>query len=372
MSGEQRTGAASNDRRSHAEGTREPELDLLRGVAALMVVGFHFLDRGPRVGVMPASPAEALGSVFAYGYLGVHLFFLISGYVILMTAQRSTPRTFIASRVSRLVPAFWIGAALTTLVAFAIGVAAYQPTLKQFALNLSLVPERIGVVPIDGVYWSLAVEIQFYAWVLLALAAGVLRHVERLILIWLAIALVERVLLPSWTIQLWLCTHWAPLFAAGMLFHQLRHQGGTPLRWALLALAMSMAAVNAWSEAARVTPESRPDLMPAIAAGAVVVFFVLFLAIQVGWFRLRPRAWITLAAALSYPLYVVHQNIGYMLSTRLGEIGVGATLGLVLTFAGVLALSWLINRWIERPLARPLRRAVERLANVTSGRVLRT
>lgn len=357
---------------TEAHAAREPELDLLRAVAALMVVGFHFLDRGPRVGLMPEAPWPFLGGVFAYGYLGVHLFFLISGYVILMTAERSTAGSFVASRVARLVPAFWIGALCTTLFAFTLDHAEYQPTLKQFLLNLSLVPERVGARMIDGVYWSLAVEIQFYAWVLIALAAGWLRHVERLILVWLGIALLERVLIPSWTIQLWLCAHWAPLFAGGMLFYRLRREGGSPLRWALLVAATVMAMVNAWIEASRVTPESNPNLVPAVAAAALLLFFALFLAIHQGWLRIRPRAWITLAAALSYPLYVVHQNIGYMVASELGEAGLNAGLGLAITVAAMLALTWAINRWVERPLARPLREAVARLFSVTSGRALRT
>ncbi len=357
---------------TEAPAAREPELDLLRAVAALMVVGFHFLDRGPRVGLMPESSWPLLGGLFAYGYLGVHLFFLISGYVILMTAERSTAGSFVASRVARLVPAFWIGAACTTLFAFALDHAEYQPTLRQFLLNLSLVPQRVGAEMIDGVYWSLAVEIQFYAWVLIALATGLLRHVERLILVWLMIALLERVLIPSWTIQLWFCAHWAPLFAGGMLFYRIRREGGSPLRWALLAAATVMAVVNAWIEAARVTPESNPDLHPAIAAAAVLAFFMLFLAIHANWLSVRPRSWITLGAALSYPLYVVHQNIGYMVASELGETGLNAGLGLAIAIAVVLALTWAINRWVERPLARPLRQAVVRLFNVTSGRAPRT
>lgn len=91
------------------------ELDLLRGFACLLVVFFHYGNRGPRAGWMPGGVVDWVDAWARYGYLGVHLFFIISGFVILMSAQGIQARQFVAARVARLVPAFWTSVLLTTL-----------------------------------------------------------------------------------------------------------------------------------------------------------------------------------------------------------------------------------------------------------------
>lgn len=70
--------------------SRQPELDVLRGAAAMAVVMFHYFYKGPSEGWIGVQQSAALSAISAYGYLGVHLFFMISGYVIMMTAQAAT------------------------------------------------------------------------------------------------------------------------------------------------------------------------------------------------------------------------------------------------------------------------------------------
>ncbi|RZA28395.1 MAG: DUF1624 domain-containing protein, partial [Lysobacteraceae bacterium] len=94
-------------------GIRFHEIDYLRGFACLCVVAFHWFSRGPNLGLMPGVEFPQAEAVARYGYLGVHLFFMISGFVILMSAQGATPRSFAAARAARLYPALWVCATLT-------------------------------------------------------------------------------------------------------------------------------------------------------------------------------------------------------------------------------------------------------------------
>ncbi len=77
--------------------TRFEELDALRGVAALFVVFFHYtLSR----------PQADLG--FKLGSTGVDLFFIISGFVILLSLEHvEKPGQFIINRICRLYPTYW-------------------------------------------------------------------------------------------------------------------------------------------------------------------------------------------------------------------------------------------------------------------------
>lgn len=121
------------------------QIDFLRGIACLSVIAFHFLHRGQQGGWLVEGTWPWLQPFAALGHLGVHLFFMISGFVILMTAQGATVRGFIASRVSRLYPAFWVGVLLTALVAWATHSEAFAVTPGQVLANMTMVPQWVQV-----------------------------------------------------------------------------------------------------------------------------------------------------------------------------------------------------------------------------------
>ncbi len=87
-------------------GLRISELDLMRFCAALAVVFFHYAFRGFWADHVSKMPYPWLAPVAKYGHLGVELFFMISGFVILMTATNHTVRGFVVCRMVRLYPAF--------------------------------------------------------------------------------------------------------------------------------------------------------------------------------------------------------------------------------------------------------------------------
>ena len=95
-------------------------LDGLRLVAALMVMAYHYMAYN-RVHYWGKSTAAVFptGNKFAiYGWLGVYLFFLISGFVICLSCWGRTPRQFAVSRFIRLYPAYWVGLILTSAVLY--------------------------------------------------------------------------------------------------------------------------------------------------------------------------------------------------------------------------------------------------------------
>src|SRR5690349_17773865 len=95
----------TGEARAVRAGVRLYEVDLLRIFAAVSVVLYHYLFAGYYKVVSPLG-FEAPGLVARYGYLGVDLFFLISGFVVLLSAWDRTPRSFLVSRVVRLYPAY--------------------------------------------------------------------------------------------------------------------------------------------------------------------------------------------------------------------------------------------------------------------------
>jgi peptidoglycan/LPS O-acetylase OafA/YrhL len=180
-----------------------------------------------------------------HGHFGVQLFFTISGFVILMTLERSRSLAdFAVSRFARLYPAY-LACASVTLVVIAFG--HLNPdwiNLKRAVVNLTMVAPLLGRPAIDPSYWTLTYEILFYV------AAGVtflgfgLRRVEGPCLAWLAVAVAGRLAgydTRSMTVAMVLDTDFANLFVAGMMVYRLVAGGASALTWMTLAAALGMA-----------------------------------------------------------------------------------------------------------------------------------
>ncbi|MFT3735376.1 MAG: acyltransferase [Rhodocyclaceae bacterium] len=331
-------------------------IDLLRGIACASVLLFHYLSRGPASGWMQGLDAPLLEGVARYGYLGVHLFFIISGFVILWSAQDATPRSFTASRITRLYPAFWIAVPLTALVVWWGQEARLAVPISHVIGNMTMFAHWLGLKFVDDAYWSLAVELHFYIHVWLVLRFKALRWLEPLLGAWLLVSLINW-LRPMYPVELWLNAKWAPFFAAGCVLFRLRSEGWSKSRGALLLASWLLATAYALVESRRSLTAALP-FNPVVVAALVSLMFATMTAITQGWLRVPASRWITLAGALTYPVYLLHENIGYVLHAALRSATGNAWLALAGVIAIVLGTAWLIHRGVERPLAPRLRRLV--------------
>lgn len=126
-------------------------LDYGRFIAALGVVFFHYtydaINKGRITSVTLDIP---LGEISKYGYFGVHLFFMISGYVIFFSARNRTASQFLVSRATKLYPLFWIAILFTsTFVILSGGLV----TANQFLSNATMLPRMFGselIEPLTG------------------------------------------------------------------------------------------------------------------------------------------------------------------------------------------------------------------------------
>lgn len=338
--------------RSH----RFHELDLLRGIACVLVLLFHYLYRAQAAHWLTDQASPWIADAARFGYLGVHLFFIISGFVIFMSADGAAPRDFVASRVGRLYPAFWVAAPLTALVALLMGSTTFAATPSQLAVNLTMVPQWFGVKYVDGAYWSLAVELQFYLLVWLSLVTGWIQRPERLLAAWLALATLVAIR-PIYRLEFWLDANWAPFFTAGICCYLIRQRGVTRARLALLAWAFLLCVYFVCLQPMRKPDHAAWTVSDAVVAGALLtVFFAAFLLIAFNRWRVAASPLTAWAGALTYPVYLLHQYIGYLLIEAPGWRAVPFGLRVAITTALVLAAAWAVNRFVERPLGPWLRR----------------
>jgi len=163
-------------------------LEILRGLAALWVFVFHVRDN-----IFCLSESSFIYQFLGLGYLGVPMFFVISGYVITYSAQshitsNQSPLVFLKKRLWRIYPTLWFSIVATSLLpiafellsflkgaSFTIPIDASQTNIQKYTffewVNVflltkifwqehdSLAAEFKGI---NTVYWSLAIEVQFY------------------------------------------------------------------------------------------------------------------------------------------------------------------------------------------------------------------
>jgi peptidoglycan/LPS O-acetylase OafA/YrhL len=349
---------------------RFPELDLLRFIAALSVLAFHYTAmRNPGWGVDPYLLFPGLSKATRYGYLGVELFFMISGFVILMTALNRDTTHFLSARFVRLFPAYVVAVLLTTAVILLHPLEGKAVNLEQVLTNLSMLQDGLGQRRVDDAYWTLWIELRFY--VLIAFLTVTKRSYRTLLVFmagWLALAILfqkESVALVS----LFVMPMWAPYFIFGMAMFMIRKFGHKIPLWGLALLSWALMMYRA-PTLLEYSVRSDGSVSLVVVRGVVTAFCVILVLLVLGAFKgLSWRGW-TLLGALTYPLYLTHQVIGYVLIDTLKPYMQPAVV-LFLVTALMLFTAAAIVRWAERPLqvwvAGQLDKSISQIHNQSRG-----
>ncbi|MGW4303014.1 acyltransferase family protein [Streptomyces sp. NPDC004646] len=345
--------------------TRLLALDGLRLVAALMVCLYHYTGRGGTISESwHQSPSEVfprLSQVAPYGCLGVQFFFVISGFVICMSGWGRSLGDFFRSRVARLYPAYWVALVLVTAAAFVLPVVVKPVRADEFLVNLTMLQQPMDATRILGVCWTLWAEVRFY--VLFALFVVVRGATYRRVVLFACVwtlaaaisttsgnALTDAVVMPEY----------APFFIGGLALYLIHRFGSSRLPWGIVVmswlLGQSAAVRDLWH------PGAHGDFTrhPVVIVLVVTLAFASVAVVALGWTRWASWPWLVTAGALTYPFYLVHEHLGWF-AVRILHRGLGLapwpTLGLTVT--AMLALAWLLHRFVEKPFGPRLRRALK-------------
>ncbi len=295
--------------------TRVNEIDLLRFLAAVAVVLFHYTFMGYARGMI-AMPYPLLAPVFKYGYLGVQLFFMISGFVILMTASNGCAKGFVVSRLIRLYPAFWACCTLTFITMLAFGAPRYVASLSQYLVNMTMISEFVKVPAIDGSYWSLLVEIRFYALVFLVLLAGRIHQAQLFLIIWLLVSIALEIV-PLYKLRYLLVVDYSAYFIAGATFYLVWSKSISLTRIAVIIVSWCLAIYQSFKGFSAFEKDMGISLNTAINTGILTGFFLVFALISLRCTGFFGRKRYLLMGALTYPLYLLHQKIGFIVFNHL-------------------------------------------------------
>jgi peptidoglycan/LPS O-acetylase OafA/YrhL len=344
----------------HVRRDRLAALDGLRFLTALAVVLFHFVGQTPWAmiyvwGRPYQSTFPEMHRYFAFGRLGVDLFFLISGFVICMSAWGRTPRDFFISRVTRLYPMYWIAIGVSACVIYFADSPFGHPNPRLIFANLTMLQTPLGVENLDPVYWTLWPELCFY----LTFAVVVWKGLSyQRVVVFCGLWTVAAVLAPGADIPLLTLIvnpTSAPYFIAGMAFYLMHRFRPTPLLWGIVAMSWLMALHFLL---APVGGRNNWDTWSPWRGWLVLVttvFFLLIAAIALGWTRWIRWRGLTIVGTMTFPLYLLHDTIGMTVVHHYGDRYAPWAL-VAVTVSALIVLSYLVHRFVERPVAGFLRR----------------
>ncbi|HVJ15161.1 MAG TPA: acyltransferase [Polyangiaceae bacterium] len=315
---------------------RLPGLDVLRGLAAVAVMAFHF---STRFGGIFGHPA-ALAFYVPWGQRGVEVFFVISGFAIELSLEStSSAREFLWSRAVRLYPTFWAALAVTLAVVGIFGLPERVISFQSALLNVTMIPVSLGAAAADAVYWTLERELRFYGLVLLLLALGLRRYTVHALL---ATVLLQTFGANATWIPHWLSDltnfGWAHLFASGMLLARARRNASLQM-YALVALCLMASRALGFTQFAY--------------SSAAVALVWLATRASVHGALTHALAWL---GRISYPLYLVHQYVGYVVMRALYARGASPGVAIACASAVVLGLALALHFLVERRSLDVIRR----------------
>lgn len=332
------------------------QIDLLRIISAFMVMIYHYSFRGYYSQVYCSVEFPVLGRFGKYGYLGVSLFFLISGFVILMSIQNKTLSEFIKSRFLRLYPTYWLCLLITYFLTQTSGNDLFSVSRLQLIANATMFNGFVKIPYVDSVYWSLLVEMKFYIIMALFILArkNIKLSEDSFISLYLLISLVFVTGMFKESIiykiaNYFLMFRFSHFFISGMLFYQMYRSeiDSRKVIQLFISFALSLYWVNI--EASILTlkySEYGIDFSNIVVSLFIVLVYILFYFMITGKMENLNRKWFLTFGALTYSLYLLHQNIGYLILNKLSLI-MSKYLALFLVSLFVIALSSIVTFLFE-------------------------
>ncbi|MFD9766832.1 acyltransferase family protein [[Kitasatospora] papulosa] len=345
-------------------GGRLRALDGLRILAALMVCLYHYAGKNGPVaeawGQSPGLKFPTLSSFATYGSLGVQLFFVISGFVICMSSWGRGPGDFFRSRVARLYPAYWAAIVVVTAAAVLLPVVVRPLPLNELLVNFTMLQQPMGVDRVLGVCWTLWVEMRFYLlFAVFVVWRGVTyRRVVIFCIGWIFASVFARVAQSPLTDVLVMRDH-APYFIGGLALYLIHRYGSDLLLWGIVLTSWLLG--QRYSVTALWHPGMEGDFArsPYVIQAIVTLAFVAVAAVALGWLSWANWRWLTVAGALTYPFYLLHEHLGWFAIRIMNRaLHLPPQVTLVASVATMLVLAHLLHRLVEKPFGPRLKRAM--------------
>lgn len=345
---------------------RISHLDGLRGIAILWVISYHAYSRW--FDYTHLFPVTKDMSIFKYGFLGVPLFFMISGFVIFMTLDKSASfLQFIKRRWLRLFPAMLIVSIFIYLTApFFYERPFGQPSLMSVLPGLTFIDPFIlshitgtAIKPLEGSFWSLYVEFAFYIimgiiYFLFGRKYCIPALTIMFILFYVSFALQRFGLSKFIKIEEILGFNHYGWFIIGSIMYETINQRNSKINIGIAVLSVFLLIYKMYYK-------SHGDYILVLYNIAIIALFVAsFYSKKIqSVLSIKP---LLIVGFASYPLYLIHENILVSSLIKLHKLGINDTvmyLMPIMITAILTLVTYYIAKYIEPPIKKALQQVIK-------------
>lgn len=291
-----------------------------------------------------------LYTISKYGFLGVEFFFILSGFVITQSVMRSNNAIdFIFKRVLRVYPAYLFCCILTFSILTYFNPLWFDLSFFDLLYNISFVNFPLRYKNIDEVYWTLHLEILFYFWCSLIIL--VFRDKIKGMKIFFAMSLTLYFLDVKFLSQLFISKYISFFFLGFAIcylknnFHEKKFYSFTLF---IVALSVSMLSIS--NEMISVSKVYQVNFRIDVAL-IMVLLTTALLIVNIDIKSSKLQKLFLVLGAISYPLYLVHQNVGYLMLEELVN-HFNRINSLSITLMVVMLMSYFIAIYIEPNIAQ--------------------
>lgn len=313
-------------------------LDGLRGLAALLVVIYHYFYRIDEIYGIGSNDMDFTH----FGKYGVHLFFMISGFVIFMSLSNKTNAlNFFISRFTRLYPTFFTSVIITFLAVYLFGLQGREVSIISAGLNLLMFHEFLKVPHVDGVYWTLTVEITFYFWCFTLLLFNKINKLKLLLFLFLVLSLFINYFDKPYSgiFTKLFFTKYVSFFLLGILTYSLKENKDRLKNITLIFFVFLLLLISSTYE-------------------ELLIFLFVYMVFLIGVFeltRIFKLRFFVFMGEISYSLYLIHQNIGYIIITKSVNFGLPKLFGVILALIFSVFLAKVLHEYIEIKLSKSIK-----------------
>jgi peptidoglycan/LPS O-acetylase OafA/YrhL len=333
------------------------EIEGFRCLAILMVLSFHFFARWTQPFTIDNSYPYHFSfarNFTKYGYMGVQLFFMISGYVIMNSLENHPNiRSFVLSRIRRIYPSLFL--AVPIIFVFCnllnqkfiapIPFSSLIPSITLLDPNFMNQIFGTRFVWTTGVLWSLFIEIQFY------FVAGILffnarrfSFVSKFFLLSLSVALIRLLMNIFFSGSKLFLDNIFPLnkyiwwFLAGSLFYQSQEtkQGKKVGKYLILTLAFNALSLNF---------ESMKFQANFFLSLNLLLFYSLFFLLcnRRNFLKIFRSKYLVILGGLSYEFYLIHESIGVSILSFINQSQIFSRFSFLLVPIFLILITFLIG-----------------------------
>lgn len=323
-------------------------LNYIRAISAIMVVLYHYTTR--YCDIMYNAGYENSHRGLWWGCWAVSAFFMLSGFLTVYNIEACDgAREFMLKRISRLYPAYWAAIIITMSVTYAFGMMTVSIGAAVF--NFSMLQGFFNVAAVDGAYWTLRYELQFYIMIAVILLFKRVHCIEKFTALWALVSLgINAAFSPSGDdsviiklLRYVVMSEQSVYFIIGislcMLLKNLHNV------YAYISIVIAVLSLTVFQHNAR-------------TLFVILVAALMFISAYSGY-RFKYDRVLNYIAAISYPLYLIHQKVGYIIIKQINDRTGSYLISVFAALTAVFILAAVIHRFIEIPAGRKLRKILK-------------